>query len=61
MNSYRAISKIYDLLDSVHFSEKGKNPRDIIRKMIPNEKIKVLDLCLSNQFDVPHNYKGLSH
>lgn len=45
MNQYSSVSKIYDLLDTVYFGEKGKNPREVIMKMIPDEEIHILDMC----------------
>lgn len=32
-------------MDFVYFSEEGKNPREVIMEMIPDENIFVLDLC----------------
>jgi demethylmenaquinone methyltransferase/2-methoxy-6-polyprenyl-1,4-benzoquinol methylase len=55
MNTYRVISKIYDLIDIIYFSEKGKNPRQIITNMIPNGKVHILDMCcgtLSNTISI---------
>jgi ubiquinone/menaquinone biosynthesis C-methylase UbiE len=45
MNIYSVISKAYDLLDVIYFSEKGKNPREVIMDMIPDKKVYVLDMC----------------
>jgi Methylase involved in ubiquinone/menaquinone biosynthesis len=45
MNLYTFLSIGYDLLDKIWLSEKGRNPRDVIEELIPNEKCKVLDLC----------------
>lgn len=45
MNLYSFLSIGYDLLDKLWFSDKGKNPRDVIEKIIPNEACKVLDMC----------------
>lgn len=45
MSIYRFISTAYDLLDVIWFSEKGKNPRDVIQSLIPNKKCRILDLC----------------
>lgn len=45
MNLYSFLSIGYDLLDKIWFSDKGKNPRDVIKKIIPNEKCNVLDMC----------------
>ncbi|MDD3414564.1 MAG: class I SAM-dependent methyltransferase [Lachnospiraceae bacterium] len=55
MNIYGTISKAYDLLDKTYFSEKGKNPRNVIQSIIPNLPIKVLDMCcgtLANTFSI---------
>ena len=43
MNQYSILSKAYDLLDMIYFCEKGKNPREVILEMIPDEGIHVLD------------------
>ncbi len=45
MNIYSVLSVGYDLLDKIWFSDKGKNPRDVIESIIPNEKCAVLDMC----------------
>lgn len=45
MNVYSFMSACYDLLDKIWFSDKGKNPRDIIEKLIPNQASTVLDMC----------------
>lgn len=61
MNVYRIISKAYDLLDTVYFSEKGRNPREVINAMIPQKPLKVLDLCcgtLSNSIAVAKENKN---
>ena len=43
--SYEFTSKIYGLLDLVYFRKKETSPRQALQKMIPNEKVKVLDIC----------------
>ena len=45
MNIYNIMSIGYDLLDRIWFSDKGKNPRDEIKRLIPDEKCMVLDMC----------------
>lgn len=45
MNLYRFMSIGYDLLDKIWFSDKGKDPRDVIEGLIPDKKCKVLDMC----------------
>ena len=45
MNLYTFLSIGYDLLDKIWLSEKGRNPREIIESILPNEKCKVLDMC----------------
>lgn len=45
MNIYSFMSVGYDLLDKIWFSDAGENPRDVIEKIIPNEKCRVLDMC----------------
>ncbi len=42
---YRKISLIYDALDRMYFTSGGRNPREIVGKMIRKDKAKVLDLC----------------
>ena len=42
---YKSISKVYDTLDRMYFTSGGRNPRDIIGKMIQKDKAKVLDMC----------------
>ena len=45
MNIYSFLSLGYDLLDKIWFSDNGKNPRNVIEKLIPNEKCIILDMC----------------
>lgn len=45
MNLYSFLSIGYDLLDKIWFSDRGINPRDAIKELLPNEKCKVLDMC----------------
>ena len=45
MNLYTFLSIGYDLPDKIWLSEKGKNPRDVIEGILPDEKCKVLDMC----------------
>lgn len=45
MSVYKSLSSIYDLLDKVWFADRGKNPRDVIENLIPNEDYTILDLC----------------
>lgn len=45
MNLYTFLSWFYDLADVIWFSEKGKNPRNVINNIIPDENCRVLDLC----------------
>lgn len=45
MNLYTFLSLGYDLLDVIWFSDKGINPRDAIENMIPDENVRVLDMC----------------
>lgn len=55
MNLYGIMSKAYDFLDITYFKEAGKNPREVIMEMIPNRKIKILDMCcgtLSNTIGI---------
>ena len=44
MNLFSVLSIGYDLLDKIWLSEKGRNPREVIRSIIPNDKCKVLDM-----------------
>lgn len=58
MNTYASLSYGYDLLDKIWFSDRGQNPRDAIKNLIPNEKCTVLDMCcgtFSNGFSVAKN------
>lgn len=58
MNQYTILSKAYSLLDTVYFGEKGRNPREVINSLIPDEKVKVLDMCcgtLSNSLKLAVN------
>lgn len=43
--SYQLTSKIYGLLDLVYFNKRETSPRYALQSMIPNEKVKVLDIC----------------
>ena len=45
MNQYSVMSRGYDILDRWWFSDKGLNPREVIKEYIPNEEVKILDLC----------------
>lgn len=45
MNLYSIMSFFYDLLDKIWFSDKGKNPRDVIESLIPDKECTVLDMC----------------
>ena len=46
---YKFISPGYDILDKTFFRDNGRkngrNPREVLREMIPNEKAMVLDMC----------------
>jgi len=58
MNIYSFLSPGYDILDITWFSDKGDNPRDVIRRIIPNRKCRVLDLCcgtFSNGIQIAKN------
>lgn len=55
MNIYSIVSKVYGLLDILYFNERGRNPRKIIKRFIPNKKIQILDMCcgtLCNTLDI---------
>lgn len=55
---YSIISKSYDLLDIIYFKSKGKNPREIIKKNIPEGKNIILDMAcgtFSNGFHIAMN------
>ena len=57
--SYQFISKGYRLLDLVYFRKKGTSPRQALQSMIPNEKVKVLDICCGtgeNSIEVAKNH-----
>lgn len=40
---YKLMAKVYDLLDVIYFRK--NNPRNVIMHQIPNQKVKVLELC----------------
>ncbi len=55
MDIYDKIAKRFDWLDSAYFAEKGRNPRDAVREMLPSGRARVLDLCcgtLSNTLEI---------
>lgn len=55
MNIYGNFSKAYSLLDRKYFSEKGSNPREVIKGFIPNREVRILDMCcgtLCNTLDI---------
>ncbi len=43
---YKIISKFYDLLDVFYFNKDISNPRKCVLEYIPNEKIKLLEVCI---------------
>lgn len=52
---YTVLSKIYDLMDIIYFSDRTRSPREKILACIPNDKIKVIDVCcgtMSNSLSV---------
>lgn len=42
---YKVLSKIYDLMDLVVFPYEKGNPRKALANKLPNEQIRVLDVC----------------
>ncbi|SEP55246.1 Transglutaminase-like superfamily protein [Lachnospiraceae bacterium NE2001] len=42
---YKKISKVYDTLDRMYFSAGGRNPREVIGQMIPEDNAMILDMC----------------
>nr|MCR5633046.1 methyltransferase domain-containing protein [Eubacterium sp.] len=46
---YKVMSPGYDILDKTFFRDNGKkdgrNPRDVLAELIPDEKCRVLDMC----------------
>ena len=62
---YKIMSPSYDILDKTFFRNNerkdGRNPREVLAELIPNEKIMVLDMCCgtgSNGINVAiKNYK----
>ena len=44
-NMYTVVSPGYDLLDKTYFADKGRNPRDVISELIPDDKCMILDMC----------------
>lgn len=45
MNLYRIMANAYDLLDVMYFSKSTTSPREVIKGLIPNKQLRVLDLC----------------
>ena len=45
MPDYSRIAKGYDLIDVLYFTPEGNNPRAKIAELIPDENLRVLDLC----------------
>lgn len=45
MNYYTVLASFYDLLDAMLFAQKGVNPRRVIEEAIPNNRLRVLDMC----------------
>jgi ubiquinone/menaquinone biosynthesis C-methylase UbiE len=43
---YRVISKFYDLVDIFYFNRTKTNPRNGILDFIPDQKLKVLEVCI---------------
>ena len=43
---YKIISKFYDLIDVFYFNKKSSNPRYEMLDFIPDEKLKVLEICI---------------
>lgn len=43
---YKIISKFYDLIDVFYFNKDISNPRKCVLEYIPNEKIKLLEVCI---------------
>jgi len=43
--SYKLVSKVYGLLDLIYFRKEETSPRQAVQGMIPNKKVKVLDVC----------------
>ena len=46
---YKVMSPGYDILDKTFFKDNGKkdgrNPRDVLAELIPDEKCRILDMC----------------
>ena len=45
MPDYSRIAKGYDLIDVLYFTPEGNNPRAKIAELIPDENLRILDLC----------------
>ena len=43
---YSIVSKFYDLIDVFYFNRTKTNPRKGILDLIPNGKLKVLEVCI---------------
>ena len=58
---YKMTSKVYDTLDRMYFSAGGRNPREVIGQMIPEDNAMILDMCcgtFANGFVVAKNKPG---
>lgn len=42
---YKVLSKVYDLMDLIVFPDTKANPRKGLANKLPNEQIRVLDVC----------------
>jgi demethylmenaquinone methyltransferase/2-methoxy-6-polyprenyl-1,4-benzoquinol methylase len=42
---YKVLSKVYDLMDFIVFPDEKANPRKGLANQLPNEQIRVLDVC----------------
>jgi demethylmenaquinone methyltransferase/2-methoxy-6-polyprenyl-1,4-benzoquinol methylase len=42
---YKAISRVYDLLDIIYFNNTNRNPRKALSNLVDNQDSKILDIC----------------
>jgi len=59
--NYKFLSFLYDLIDVLYFNRKKHSPRTALLKIIPDESVRVLDVCTgtgSNSLVIAKNKAG---